>query len=148
MSKLSVLCQLNGGCMGCCGHDFGSVAEMKEAIKKNTTEFITLDAKNDEDMVKFRDRAYTMDLRKGVCRNLIEKDGKIFCPLHPTLNKGKELRLGHCDVDYLCKTAREFEKWSAEKKQKFLEFVAGKGLDKIEYSILMDNNALLEEFGC
>ena len=144
MSKLSVLCQLNEGCMGCCGHDFGSVKEMKEAINKNTSEFS--DVVGDEDMVKFRDRAYSMDLRQGVCRNLIEKDGKIFCPLHPTLNNGKELRLGHCDVDYLCRTAREFETWGAEKKQKFLEFVAGKKLDKIKYSILMDDDSLLEEF--
>jgi hypothetical protein len=146
MSKLSVLCQLNGGCMGCCGHDFGSVAEMKEAIKKNTSEYLKINVGKEEDMVKFRDRAYTMDLRKGVCRNLIEKDGKIFCPLHPTLNDGKELRLGHCDIDYLCKTAREFEDWSEEKKQRFLKFVAGKKLDKIKYSILMDDGGLLEEF--
>jgi len=132
--------------MGCCGHDFGSVAEMKEAIKKNTSEYLKINVGKEEDMVKFRDRAYTMDLRKGVCRNLIEKDGKIFCPLHPTLNDGKELRLGHCDIDYLCKTAREFEDWSEEKKQRFLKFVAGKKLDKIKYSILMDDGGLLEEF--
>ena len=30
MAITSELCQINGGCMGCCGHDFTS----KESIKK------------------------------------------------------------------------------------------------------------------
>ena len=36
MVTISPLCQLNGGCMGCCGHDFISKKKIKEVIDKNT----------------------------------------------------------------------------------------------------------------
>tara|TARA_Y100000031_G_scaffold128290_1_gene146536 strand:- start:93 stop:518 length:426 start_codon:yes stop_codon:yes gene_type:complete len=139
MAKLSLLCQVNGGCMGCCGHDFKSKAKIKEAIKRNTKEFSFF-----ENLQEFRDRAEARDLRFGVCRNLIEKD-KLLCPLHPSLNS-IDLREGHCDVNHLCNTAREFAEWSSSKQEKFLSFIKSKELDNIEYSLMMDNGKLLEEF--
>ena len=48
-----------------------------------------------------------MDLRNGVCRNLIEGNGMLFCPLHPK-RVGKDLRTGHCDINYFCRTAKEY----------------------------------------
>ena len=150
MVTYSELCQLNGGCMGCCGHDFISKDLIKLSIHKNTLEFKDLNPKNKSDLLKFRDRSFSSDLRDGVCRNLIEgKIGKktgVHCPLHPSLNKNDDLRIGHCDTNYLCKTAKHFEKWSKKKKDLFLKFVKSKKLDDISYSIMMDKNKLLEEF--
>ncbi len=81
----------------------------------------------------------------GVCRNLIQENGCYLCPLHQARH-GKDLRIGHCDTDYLCNTAKLFEKWSEEKKKQFIAFVESKNLDNTEYSILMDNHSLLKEF--
>jgi len=127
--------------MGCCGHSFISKEKIKEAITLNTTEFSRTPS-----LDTFRDRAYPSDLRLGVCRNLIEEKGCFFCPLHPARNDGKDLREGHCNVNYLCKTAKEFADWSEETKSKFIKFIEKKELDNISYSIVMDNGELLKEF--
>jgi hypothetical protein len=132
--------------MGCCGRDFPGKGKIEEAIKKNTAEFYELNPKTEEELLAFRDRRPASDLRNGVCRNLIEDKEKLFCPLHPKRNNGKDLRKGHCDVDYFCKTAKIFMTWSEEKQQKFVKFIEDKKLDNINYSIMMDRNRLLEEF--
>jgi len=141
MPIISSLCQLNGGCMGCCGHSFISKEKIKEAITLNTKEFSRTPS-----LEAFRDRAYPSDLRYGVCKNLIERKGCFFCPLHPARNEGKELREGHCNVNYLCKTAREFAEWGEEMKDKFLKFIENKGFDNISYSLAIDSGELLNEF--
>lgn len=147
MTKLSKLCQFNGGCIGCCGHGFGSKEEIKEAIRKNTLEFMRMVGEgSEENLVKFRERAEKADLREGVCRNLVEVGGKIFCPLHPSRNEGKDLREGHCDVDHLCETAKEFSGWDEGKQGRFLRFVEGKEMDSLDYSIRMDGGSLLRDF--
>jgi len=142
----SPLCQLNGGCMGCCGHDFESKEKIKQAVFKNNLEFKHANPKTEEEFVQFRDRRPNMDLRNGVCRNLIEEKGCFLCPLHPARHQGKDLRIGHCDTNYLCNAAKAFETWDEEKKKKFLDFISCKKLDNVSYSILMDNNSLLQEF--
>ena len=141
----SPLCQLNGGCMGCCGYDFLSKQKIKEAIFKNTLEFKNTNPQTEKQFLQFRDRRPSRDLRNGVCRNLVEEKGCFLCPLHPARH-GKDLRIGHCDTEYLCKTAAAFENWSEEKKKKLILFIEEKKLDNLDYSIQMDNNSLLEEF--
>ncbi|MBT4539228.1 hypothetical protein HOI26_03460 [Candidatus Woesearchaeota archaeon] len=141
----SVLCQLQGGCMGCCGNNFGTVKQIKEAIWKNTAEFTSLEPVSDAEFKRFRDRCYISDLRHGVCRNLID-DGKLGCPLHPSNHDGQDLRENHCDISYLCKTAKEFALWGKVKQDKFIVFISKKKLDNINYSLQMDKSSLLEEF--
>lgn len=136
-----ILCQYNGGCMGCCGHDFKSIDSVRDAVKKNTLEF-----KQFNNLKKFRDRADKWDLRSGVCRNVIMLNNKVFCPLHPKKNQGQDLREDHCDTDYFCQTAKEFSKWTKTKKEKFLRFIKNKHLDPIEYGVRIDNGELLKEF--
>lgn len=142
----SILCQLNNGCMGCCGRAFPSKEEIEKAIKKNTSEFKELNPQTEKELIRFRDRALSADLRNGVCRNLVQKDNKIICPLHPKQNNGKDLREGHCDINYLCQTAKEFLIWPKHKQKRFLKFVKDNGLGNIDYSIKMDKDSLLEEF--
>jgi len=137
------LCQLKElSCFGCCGHDYKSIEEIKKDIKKNTRDFEEI-----EDLNKFRDRANKWDLRKsGVCKNIIEKKGEIFCPLHPSRNNGFEYREDHCEIDYLCNTFKLFLDWNKKKQDKFLRFIKEKKLNNYTYSILMDSDKLLEEF--
>ncbi len=144
-NNLTILCQLNNGCMGCCGHDFGSKEKIDEAIRLNTIEFKNINPQVKAQFIKFRERAHPADLRHGVCRNLIGHGSQIFCPLHPTLHQ-EDLRKNHCDIDYLCKTAKEFAQWNQEKQERFILFVKEKNIDNLEYSIRMDDNSLLKEF--
>ena len=146
MATSSELCQLKGGCMGCCGYDFVSKEKINRAIRQNTAEFNSLKNKSKQELLGFRDRAHPYDLLHGVCRNLIEEEGKIFCPLHPFRNKGDDLRKGHCDIDYLCKTAREFAGWDEAKQKLFLEFIAEMNIDNITHSLKIEDNSLLKEF--
>lgn len=132
--------------MGCCGRGFGSEKEIEQAIRRNTVEFKEANPGNREEYLSFRRRAHPEHLRDGVCRNLIEIKGRIFCPLHPELHNGEDLRKGHCDIDYLCETAKEFKSWDEARKKQFLQLVKEKKLDNLAYSILMDNNSLLKEF--
>ena len=132
--------------MGCCGHSFGSKEEIRRAIEKNTLEFLEMNPQNDLELIKFRDRALAMDLRSGVCRNLIEKDDQFFCPLHPNQNSGRELRENHCDIFHLCKTAKDFAEWDGEKQEDFLKFIRRRHLDNLSYSLMMDRGELLEKF--
>lgn len=141
----TILCQLNGGCMGCCGHDFGSEKQISSAIKQNTEQFQKLNPQKKQDFIKFKERYHNLDLNHGVCRNLIKENGCVQCPLHPARHK-EDLRLGHCDVNHLCDTAIEFEKWHKSRQEKFIQFIEEKGLDNIEYSLKMDNGELLKEF--
>lgn len=140
----SPLCQLNGGCMGCCGHDFGTKEQIVQAIKSNTHEFKQANPQTEIEFTKFRDRRPSSDLRDGVCRNLVETNC-IHCPLHPAIH-GKDYRIGHCNVNYLCKTAREFAIWDKKKQNKFIKFIESKQLDNIEYSVQMDNGKLMQAF--
>ena len=63
----SSLCQLNGGCMGCCGHDFESKEKIVKAIQLNTIEFADYAPHTETSLIEFRDRAYNRTLRWGVC---------------------------------------------------------------------------------
>ncbi|NQV91769.1 hypothetical protein HQ489_04815 [Candidatus Woesearchaeota archaeon] len=146
MSTTSKLCQLNGGCMGCCGHDYLSKKKVEEAIELNTAEFKAVDPTKEVSLIAFRDRRDAYDLRYGVCRNLIKKDKQLLCPLHPALNDGKDLRIGHCELNYMCSTAKFFEKWNPEKQNKFIKFIESKNLDNLDYSMHMVNDDLLNEF--
>jgi hypothetical protein len=146
MTTASILCQLNNGCMGCCGHNFTSELKIKEAVNRSTLQFKQMNPKKQSEFIKFKERYHVNDLQEGVCRNLIEEKGCYLCPLHPTRHKGEDLRLGHCDVNYLCTTATQFESWHKRKQEQFIEFIEGKGLNNVKYSLMMDGGSLLKEF--
>ncbi len=161
-NHFTILCQQNGGCMGCCGHDFPEKEKINEAIHLNTLEFKESNPKTTPQFIQFRDRASIFDLRFGVCRNLIKLDNtqtntfsnpqsdssspKLGCPLHPARHNNIDLREGHCDIHYLCDTAKSFATWNLKKQEEFLSYITAKKLDNITYSIVMDNGELLTEF--
>tara|TARA_Y100000310_G_scaffold225132_1_gene227147 strand:- start:501 stop:947 length:447 start_codon:yes stop_codon:yes gene_type:complete len=142
----SVLCQLNGGCMGCCGHSFPSNEKIKEAVKKNSQEFEEINPISKDEFKMFRDRESPGNLRNQVCRNLIVREGQFFCPLHPNLHDQEDLRKGHCEPEYLCKTAQKFSLWDKKKQRDFIEFIDYKKMDNVTFSVRMDLGMLLKEF--
>ena len=114
--------------------------------------------KTKQEFEEFRDRELSQNLRNGVCRNLIQINNQevqtnnkpscqFLCPLHPTRHKSKEdLRLGHCDIHYLCKSAKIFKDWDKKTQEEFLNYIKTKQLSNIQYSLKMDDNSILEEF--
>ncbi len=136
-----ILCQFNGGCMGCCGYRIKNVELAEKAIYENTLEF-----KKYKNLEVFRDRNFKSALRYGVCLNVVRINGNIFCPLHPKRNNGIDFRKGYCLVNHFCKTAKKFSKWNEKKQNKFLNFIKSKNLDAIEYSLMIDRGILLKEF--
>lgn len=141
------LCQLDYSgmklsCYGCCGHDFESEKEVLDAIHKNTLEYGAFD-----NIPDFKARFEKGSLRKaGVCRNLVNKNDRVLCPLHPIVNGKKDYRLGHCDTTHECRALFEFNAWDSEMKKKFLDYLLEMDLTDYLYSIGMDSGSFLEDF--
>jgi ferredoxin-thioredoxin reductase catalytic subunit len=135
-------------CVGCCGKDFTSREEIEKAVRKNTKDFIAIN--NKIKFMKRKDNEFLHD--SGICRNIIytnEDEDDVMCPLHPCFNDTKEvkdIRKGHCEIEYLCKTAYVFNNFSEEKKKIFRKFILGKDLDWLEFSVGMNEGTFLEEF--
>jgi len=138
--------------MGCCGHGFGDKLAVAEGIQKNTLEYhYHMNRGNEKADWMNRDKGVR---KSGVCRNLIydiEKD-KVFCPCHPDVNYGVDLRIDHhfCDILHVCKTAFFYDLWDAERKAAFMKFLKDKrkkdGLDWYSYSMGMADDSFLKEF--
>ncbi len=131
-------------CFGCCIID-GAVPsrkELEDAFKRNTLAF-----RQFKSLKSFAERENTGAIRAcGVCNNLILNDGKIICPLHPTL-AGEDLRKRtFCFKSYLCDTAKQFNEWPEEKQNKFLKFVKSKNPDWYTFSMNIENGSWLKEF--
>ncbi|MBW3013114.1 hypothetical protein KY340_02815 [Candidatus Woesearchaeota archaeon] len=147
--KKTSLCQLDDlSCFGCCGYDYSTPREVREGIEKNTLEY-----QNCKTHKEFANRPRAGQRRWcGVCRNVVfirDKKGilRAGCPLHPKLNRGKEMRKKQdCLINYLCKTAVSFDGWNKKKQERFLKFLRTKKLDIINYSLGMDSDKWLKEF--
>ncbi len=155
MAYFTILCQRNGGCFGCCGKNYSPPELVRAAITQNTAEFISLNPRTDEEFLAFRDRADPANFREGVCRNLIAeptsdlrvKGGVQFlCPLHPARHNRKDLRVGHCDQNYMCITAKRFEEWDPLRRSDFLAYIDSLDLDNMGYSLKMIRMELLRGF--
>lgn len=131
-------------CFGCCIIDDAvpSRKDLEEAFKKNTIVF-----KQFKDVYSFAARKGCGAVRAcGVCNNLIQKDGRIVCPLHPQI-AGNDLRdRTFCFKSYLCDTAEKFNDWPEEKRKAFLEFIKSKNPDWYTFSMNIENGSWLKEF--
>ena len=135
------LCQLgNASCFGCCGRDYKSKRKVKESLDENTWEY-----KQYKDKKEFANRAIYLK-ESGVCANLIIRNEKVICPLHPGLNNGKDYRDPLCEKDYFCETMKWFMKLDKKIQNKFIKFLKNKNPDWYEYSIKIDNGKFMKEF--
>ena len=143
------LCQHNGiSCFGCCGPKLGKKEDLQKDIEENTKQFAEF-KKEGKSLKQFRNRYTNWNFGKGgACRNLIQKDGQVFCSIHPKRNPtiGKDLREGHCDHAYMCNTFKHYNRWHMKKKEAFVQFLLEKKLDNYDYSVNMDNGKLMKEF--
>ena len=131
-------------CFGCCIIDDAVPVrkDLEEAFRKNTLTF-----KQFKDIASFAARENCGAVRAcGVCNNLVHKDGKIVCPLHPQI-AGEDLRdRTFCYKSYLCDTAERFNDWPEKKQKAFLEFIKSKKPDWYTFSMNIENGAWLKEF--
>ncbi len=152
-SNLCQIPELGLSCIGCCGGELAEKERVLEDIKKNTLELSTFSNLKD-----FINRCPPEQLRDSkICRNItfigFDKKSRnvlIGCPAHPDFSGDtSDDRENHCDVVHLCKITQAFNCWDEKKKRAFFSFLEKEvktGLDWYEYSIKMDNDALLIEF--
>ena len=157
------LCLFQGfSCFGCCGYDFKGKQRAADSFHKQTRQFQSYpDTKFAK--VEFRERTKFDDLNScNFCKNLILKSNQsvkeittakkldLFCPLHPALNNGSDLRAGHCDTDYMCNMQIEFHNMDKHKKQKFLAWLRKRikqdDIDWYSYSVNMDTDVFYKEY--
>ena len=138
--SLNYLCSLGKGCFGCCLKNPKCKADVMNEIKKNTAEL-----KKSKSLKKFMKRHKGYVMSSGACQNLVLlKNGKYGCAIYGRLKN--ELPSSFCYSDYLCKTAKAFNKWAPSKRKAFLKFIKNKKLSAYDFSVCMDNNALLKDF--
>jgi hypothetical protein len=138
----SVLCKvpsLGLSCFGCCGHHFKDKKTMHQFFANNKR---TLEAykKAGKSYKEFMDREKKI-ASCGGCYNLIkEKDDRgreqYLCAVHPLRIGGDDIRVGHCDHDYLCKTAAHVNKMTADEKKLFYEFLKEQQFDSYTFSMI------------
>jgi hypothetical protein len=132
-------------CVGCCLYAFAGKEATLAAIRRNTAAFAQLDPCDEAALLRFRDREAPPDV---VCCNCVEEaPGVLGCPLHPTRHALRDLRLGHCMAEFLCRTAALYRhEWSQETRERFTAFIKERRLDNYEYSRLMLSDELLKAF--
>jgi hypothetical protein len=141
MELPETLCQTQEfSCMGCCGHDYAPEEGLRWGIKDNTQEWREL-----KDIRHLTKRAEQLRAC-GVCRAVVEKEGRVVCALHPMQNKGVEHRDRFCQKEYFCNTMKRYKEWDTETKKIFLELVRSKKPDWYTYSMKMDQDVYLTEF--
>ncbi len=138
--------------MGCCGHKFKSKLHVAKGIEKNTKELHT-HVQRGKSLKEFMNR--TKDVREsGICANMVYdvRKNMIYCPVHPEVNQGVDLRIDHhyCDILHVCKTAYFYDLWDDERKKAFQKFLKKKRrageIDWYDYSMKMADDSLLQEF--
>lgn len=135
------LCQTQEfSCMGCCGHDYAPEEGLRWGIKDNTREFKEL-----KDIRHLTKRAEQLRAC-GVCRAIVEKEGRVVCALHPMQNNGVEYRDRFCQKEYFCETMKKYLGWDEKKKERFIIFIRSKNPDWYEYSMKIDQDLYLKEF--
>ena len=158
------ICQLPEiklSCYGCCGRAFKSKEDVEKDIDDNSRDFFKIHVPSTVRLIDFRDRLSKDNWKvknSGICSNLVKfRCGIIACPLHKSINKlistdeffaihKKDLRFGHCDVNFECESVKIFKKLSQEQRKAFLDWVKKQDFDSYRYSKLTVDGILLRNF--
>ena len=84
-----------------------------------------------------------------ICGSLgYDEKQNIICELHPSVNNGIEKRSywDGCISEFLCGTAREFDKLPHDKQNEFLETLRGLNLNPFEYANHMLHGGLMNKW--
>lgn len=145
-SKICYIPSLGLSCFGCCGHHFQN-KEVMEKFFDNNSATLKKYLGEGKTYTDFMNREYLVDSCGG-CYSLIrEKDEKgkdqYACAVHPLRIGGKDIRVGYCEHDYLCKTAAHVNKMTHEEKDLFYEFLKAQKFDSFTYSIINADEVVL-----
>ncbi len=157
------VCQLkNISCFGCCGRKFKSKASVTKQINSNTYEFRKIRVVSSLNLLRFRDRFSDDNWAvsdSGVCTNLVKFDNGVFaCPLHKNINdlvdkkeflfiSQKDLRWGHCDVNFECETVKIYKRLDDKIKKEYIEWLLKlTDIDDYSYSVLNVDGVLIKRF--
>lgn len=154
--------EINLSCWGCCGRDFKNQKEIEKDILENTIVFNKINFPMCFNLLNFRDRfsKNSFDLKKsGICSNLVyfKKENIFACPLHKNINKligknvvfnknKKDLRYGHCDVNYKCITVKIFENFSKKEKKDYILWIKKQNFNHYKYSIGNVNGTIIKKY--
>ncbi len=153
--------ELGISCYGCCSPGLTTEKEVLRDIQENTIELneeLEKEQDNETALINFKKRYDNDEFPKsGVCFNLVQFSETCFaCPLHNKINEivpkeqlegpKKDLRIGHCDVNFECETFIYYKLMSGEQKKKFVEWVKNKGYNVHKYSIENIEGRLIKEF--
>ncbi len=149
-------------CFGCCGRNFKSKELVLKDIDLNTADFKQIKIPSTLRLLQFRDRLSEdmwAVMPSGVCSNVVKFGEQTYaCPLHKNINKlipkkqflalhKKDLRQGHCDVNFECDTVHIFKLLSEKQKQEYLEWLKTQNLnDAYEYSTANVKAKLIYKF--
>jgi hypothetical protein len=130
----------------------------KNESKAEVSRILENEKNNKKAPINFKER-YDNDQfpKSGVCFNLVQFSETCFaCPLHNKINEivpknqfegpKKDLRVGHCDVNYECETFIYYKLMSDEQKKLFVKWVKEKGYNFHKYSIENIEGSLIKAF--
>ncbi len=144
----SVICNvpsLGLSCFGCCGHHFKDKATMQKFFDENK-ELLAKYLEEGKSYEDFMNRERLLDPCGG-CYSLMREEDEAgreqyYCGVHP-FRIGREIRVGYCDHDYLCKTAAHVQKMTAAEKHLFYQFLKEQKFDSFQYSMINANETVL-----
>lgn len=158
------ICQISDiklSCWGCCGRDYTSKEEVEKDIEDNTIDFKKIKIIAKFNLLQFRERFSSNRWavkKSGICSNLIKfKNGIYACPLHKSINElipkeiykypsKEDLRWGHCDVNFKCKSVDIFEQLNNKQKQDYINWIKQQDIDHYTYSISNINASLIRKY--
>ena len=151
----------NLSCFGCCGRDFTCKKEVLDEIDQNTKIFRNIKVPSTCNLLAFRDRLSDDNWEvtgSGVCSNLIKfNNGKFACPLHKFINDivpkndflaihKKDLRWGHCDVNYECESIIFWKQLNDLQKEQYFKWLKKQNYDTYDYSVGLVTGVLIRKF--
>lgn len=139
--------ELDLGCFGCCGRYYAARKEVEKDIVQNTQSWDKNKQTNKLSLKEFCWRQKPLHT-SGVCPNVVKRAKRFMCAVHPQQHD-EEVRAGYCDAHYLCKAAKAYGKMSEPERKKYHRFLKQKiaqGMDSYEYSMLNDDDKLIEEY--
>ncbi len=153
-SKICFIPSLSLSCFGCCGHHWKDKRTLHAFFDRNQKIL---------DKYRSQGRSYQEFMNReqlvsscGGCYSLVrDKDDngkdRYVCGVHPLRigeqpgPNGKDIRVGYCEHDYLCKSAAHVNKMTDEEKRFFYQFLKEQEFDAFEYSLINAQETVLLE---
>lgn len=140
-SKICYIPGLKLSCFGCCGHHFAGKRALHSFFAKNKRELKKYleSGKTHKDFMNREPLLSTC----GACYSLIRDKGMYVCAVHPNRIGRPDIRVKHCDYDYLCKGASFVNNLDEGERKLFYQFLKAKKFDSFDYSIINSQETVI-----